>query len=188
MLAVFADPVFDPQDPRVASARNKMTGLNATLVLSSVNKDLMRSATSVTRAGFSKLPFSRKEAEAIAAYSPPTRLLFATGFKANRQTAISEALAKYRIIHFATHGLLNNDRPELSGLVLSLVNENGLPQDGFLRMADIYNQHLRKIRNFAARENSFIVCRIGFSRNRDRSMLWLPLSPLLEHWSDHDSG
>ncbi len=141
-LAVFADPVFDLKDPRVASAGNRTNGPNATLAISTVNKDLLRSATSVTRAGFSKLPFSRKEADAIAAYSPPAGLLFATGFKANRPAAISEELAKYRIIHFATHGLLNNDRPELSGLVLSLVNENGLPQDGFLRMADIYNQHL----------------------------------------------
>jgi CHAT domain-containing protein len=42
-------------------------------------------------------------------------------------------------VHFATHGLINSQRPQLSGIVLSLVNEQGRPQDGFLRMHDIYN-------------------------------------------------
>src|SRR5262249_42265471 len=44
--------------------------------------------------------------------------------------------------HFATHGLLNSERPELSGLVLSLVDENGTPQDGFFGLDEIYNLKL----------------------------------------------
>src|SRR5207302_2861076 len=51
-------------------------------------------------------------------------------------------LAQYRIIHFATHGLLNSKHPELSGIVLSLVDEKGEPQDGFLRLNQIYNLKL----------------------------------------------
>ncbi len=102
----------------------------------------MRSAVSFNRAGFSQLPFSRQEADAIATFIPQTKLLKATGFKANRATATSGELARYRIVHFATHGLLNSERPELSGLVLSLVDRNGAAQDGFLRMRDIYNLRL----------------------------------------------
>ena len=45
-------------------------------------------------------------------------------------------------MHFATHGLLNNEHPELSGLVLSLVDKQGQPQNGFLRLYDIYNLRL----------------------------------------------
>jgi CHAT domain-containing protein len=45
-------------------------------------------------------------------------------------------------VHFATHGLLNSKKPELSGLILSLVNEKGEPQNGFLRLSDIYNLRL----------------------------------------------
>jgi CHAT domain-containing protein len=52
-------------------------------------------------------------------------------------------LSEYKIIHFATHGLINSRHPELSGLVLSLVDEHGRPQDGFLRSDDIYNMRLR---------------------------------------------
>src|SRR5206468_10666089 len=48
----------------------------------------------------------------------------------------------YRIIHFATHGVLNTKHPELSGLVLSLVDRRGMPQDGFLRLHEIYNLNL----------------------------------------------
>jgi CHAT domain-containing protein len=55
---------------------------------------------------------------------------------------ISGQLSQYRILHFATHGLLNNERPELSGLVLSLIDRAGNPQDGFLRLHEIYNLQL----------------------------------------------
>jgi CHAT domain-containing protein len=56
--------------------------------------------------------------------------------------AISPDLAKFRIIHFATHGLLNSEQPELSGLVFSMVNEQGSPQNGFLGLQDIFNLDL----------------------------------------------
>jgi CHAT domain-containing protein len=45
---------------------------------------------------------------------------------------MSGDLGQYRIVHFATHGLINSQHPELSGVVLSLVDEQGKPQDGFL--------------------------------------------------------
>ena len=45
-------------------------------------------------------------------------------------------------MHFATHGFVDYDRPELSGLVLSMVDENGQPQDGHLRLHAIYNLKL----------------------------------------------
>src|SRR5262249_38981383 len=48
----------------------------------------------------------------------------------------------YRIVHFATHSLLNNEHPELSGVVLSLVDQAGRPRNGFLRLYDIYNLRL----------------------------------------------
>ena len=68
--------------------------------------------------------------------------MVALDFKASVQTATDPELAHYRIIHFATHGLLNSEHPELSGLVLSLVDQQGRPQDGFLQLQDIYNLNL----------------------------------------------
>src|SRR5262249_53997383 len=54
----------------------------------------------------------------------------------------SVELGQYRFLHFATHGLLNSEHPELSGLVLSLIDKDGATQDGILRTLDIYNLKL----------------------------------------------
>jgi CHAT domain-containing protein len=51
-------------------------------------------------------------------------------------------LGQYRYVHFATHGFPDTERPELSSLVLSMVDEQGKPQDGFQRANDIYNLKL----------------------------------------------
>jgi CHAT domain-containing protein len=66
----------------------------------------------------------------------------ALDFEASRETAASPDLGQYRIVHFATHGLLNNEHPELSGIVLSLVDQQGKPQNGFFRLYDVYNMNL----------------------------------------------
>ena len=55
---------------------------------------------------------------------------------------MSSNLDQYQILHFATHALLNEDHPELSSLVLSLFDEQGRHQDGYLRLRDIYNLKL----------------------------------------------
>ena len=68
--------------------------------------------------------------------------MMAVDFKASLKTATDPELSHYRIVHFATHGLLNSEHPELSGLVLSLVDQQGRPQDGFLQLQDIYNLNL----------------------------------------------
>src|SRR4029077_18210000 len=54
----------------------------------------------------------------------------------------SADLSQYRILHFATHAFIDKVRPELSGIVLSLVDEKGHPQDGFLQLHEIYNLKL----------------------------------------------
>jgi CHAT domain-containing protein len=90
-----------------------------------------------------RLRFSRLEADEITRLAPDDKRLEALDFAASRETATSDALGQYRIVHFATHGLINNLHPELSGIVLSLVDNQGRPQNGFLRLYDIYNLRLR---------------------------------------------
>jgi len=150
-LAVLADPVFETSDPRLTAARKKAsaTGLIASARSAGSSSatplapsELARSARSFHRDGFGRLVFSNEEAEFITRLAPRNSTLKATGFEANRQLAASGELGRYRIVHFATHGLINSEYPELSGLVLSLVDENGKPQDGFLRMHEIFNLRL----------------------------------------------
>jgi CHAT domain-containing protein len=94
------------------------------------------------RPSFQRLFSSGKEARAIAALVPPGQRFLALGFAASRTQATSHELARYRNVHFATHGVLDSRRPELSKLVLSLYDEKGKTQDGFLRLNDIYNLRL----------------------------------------------
>jgi CHAT domain-containing protein len=89
------------------------------------------------------LRFSRTEAEQIARLASSGGVLKALDFDASRETALRSELGQYRIVHFATHSVLNNEHPELSGVVLSLVDRYGRPRDGFLRLYDIYNLDLR---------------------------------------------
>ena len=86
-----------------------------------------------------RLPFTRQEAEQILAVAPRSGNLKATDFKANRSFATGPELSKYRYVHFATHGYLDSERPDLSAIVLSLVDQKGQPQDGFLRAHEIFN-------------------------------------------------
>jgi CHAT domain-containing protein len=66
----------------------------------------------------------------------------AKGFDANRQNVLTDRLAKYRILHFATHGLINTEHPELSGILLSMAKPDGTPENGYLQLHDIYNLNI----------------------------------------------
>lgn len=139
-VAVLADPVFDAQDPRVTHVQT-----NAQPTSGHRGGELSFSLSTASEMGWShlsRLPFSYREAAAILSVVPREQSLKAVGFQASRATATSGKLAQYRIVHFATHGLLNNQHPEFSGLVLSLVDERGKPQNGFVLLQDIYNLNL----------------------------------------------
>jgi CHAT domain-containing protein/Tfp pilus assembly protein PilF len=138
-LAVLADPVFDGQDSRVKRGEKTPADSSAP---TSTGGDVLRSAAESGFLKFVRLRFSRQEAQRIARFADSSRELTALDFGASRATALSSELGQYRIVHFATHGLINNQHPELSGLVLSLVNEQGQEVDGFLRLYDIYNLRL----------------------------------------------
>ncbi len=155
-VAVLADPVFDSSDERLKPAavndsqkkdppQNENT--SAAAADDSATDLLTRSATDMgmTAKGVIYLPrllSTRQEAKSILAAAAAGQGLEALDFDASRATATSPVLAQYRIVHFATHGLLNSTHPELSGLVLSLVDQNGKPQNGFLGLQDIYNLNL----------------------------------------------
>ncbi|MEC4807192.1 MAG: CHAT domain-containing protein, partial [Jaaginema sp. PMC 1080.18] len=89
-----------------------------------------------------RLQYTRDEAEAILALVPESQRLQALDFAAERELITSADLADYQIVHLATHGLLNEQNPELSGLVLSLFEETGEAENGFLRLHDIFNLNL----------------------------------------------
>jgi CHAT domain-containing protein len=134
VLAILADPVFSANDPRVSgtqmtSAKPRDTGAE-------------RAASGFELAKFTRLPFTRKEALDILELVNPSQRLSALDFDANRATATKAAMNQYRFVHIASHGLLNSLHPELSGIVLSMVDRAGKPQDGYLQTTDVYNLSL----------------------------------------------
>jgi CHAT domain-containing protein len=88
------------------------------------------------------LPGTGAEAQAIINIMGSDRVFVATGPKATREAVLNGNLGMYRHVLFATHSLLDEKRPELSGLVLSLVNEAGKKLDGYVRVKDIYQLKL----------------------------------------------
>ncbi|HYG09900.1 MAG TPA: CHAT domain-containing protein [Pyrinomonadaceae bacterium] len=142
-IAVLADPVFEVVDSRLAEARKsppvsiaKRNGAGATD--SSATDSIMRSQS----LPFGRLLSSLREGKAIMSLVPPGQGLLATSFDANRELVKEMGLGDYRILHFATHGLLDDQHPELSGIVLSLFDRSGQPQNGVLRLYDIYDLRL----------------------------------------------
>jgi CHAT domain-containing protein len=89
-----------------------------------------------------RLVFTRQEAVGISQLVGKGKGFEALDFKANLEKATSADMSQYRILHFATHGILNSEHPALSGVVLSLVDEQGKPKDGFLKLKDVYNLNL----------------------------------------------
>jgi CHAT domain-containing protein len=63
-------------------------------------------------------------------------------FDASLDAATSSELGQYRFVHFATHGLVDSQHPELSGVLLSLVDQQGRPVNGFLQLHQVYNLNL----------------------------------------------
>ncbi len=145
-VAVFANPVFEADDPRIKSSGSSESKLaqsqSAPLSPQSQVQEAFRDVGFGDGSRIPPLPASRDEANAIMAVTPWRTGFKAEGFDASRATIMRPAMNQYRIVHFATHGFVDYQHPDLSGLVLSLVDENGKAQDGFLRMHDIYNLKL----------------------------------------------
>jgi CHAT domain-containing protein/tetratricopeptide (TPR) repeat protein len=146
-LAVFADPVFKETDGRVKSDRaqaddESAEGTGQSHGAGGIETVLARSSRDAGEVEFRRLPYSRREADDIVALTPKGTSKEWLDFDASRAAATGADLSNYRIVHFATHSLLDSRHPELSGIVLSLVDKEGRRQDGFLRLDEIYNLKL----------------------------------------------
>jgi CHAT domain-containing protein len=144
-LLVIADPVFSPSDARAAAVGGPGAvageGLRSLTLLGSV-EDVSGEKKIPERPSIKRLFSTRAEANdiaqaAAAAHTPAEVWL---DLDASETNLISRDMRRYRALHFATHGLLNAERPQFTGLVLSLVGET--KGDGFLRVSEVFNYRL----------------------------------------------
>jgi len=151
-VAVLADPVFSKTDERVIAAQSgrqpgvqRANSHEAVREVDALENELVRAVRDVGGENgleIDRLPSTRKEAEAILGLVTKTNQFEALDFHANRAAATSPQLSQYRIVHFATHGLLNTTHPGLSGLILSLVDRQGNDQNGFLPTHEVFDLNL----------------------------------------------
>lgn len=141
-LALFADPVYEKDDPRLlkakemskVSAKSETRG-NEVANLLNLDGGLPKS--------FQRLIYSRREANQILSLVGNEKQKFAAlDFNANYKSATDQNLQDFRFLHFAAHGIFNAQNPQFSGVVLSLLNEKGESENGLLSLQDVYNLRL----------------------------------------------
>jgi CHAT domain-containing protein len=150
-VLIIADPVFNSND-----ARAKKGTANATtdaevrgLGIQSAVADVAGStpAPAAASAPMEGLPLTRLNGTRVEA-EQISKLTKASGgqadiwldLEANEDNLGTRDISKYRIIHVATHGLLNAERPQFTGVVLSLVGNK--THDGFVRTDEVFNLRL----------------------------------------------
>ncbi len=133
-VAVLADPVFGAEDPRVKGTPTPQTPAPNT-------PNLTRGTDSEGKT-WPRLAGTRQEANRILSLVPDSEKMQAFDFDANLDKATDSVLSNYRVVHFATHGFLNSQNPQLSGIVLSLVKQFGGEQNGYLLTPAVFNLNL----------------------------------------------
>ncbi len=124
LLAVVSDAVFSASDPRLGNS-------------------VQPAALDEGLSTLSRIPHSGREARAIIALAADRGKVFeAAGFDARREVATSGRLGDFRILHFATHGILREDVPELSALVFSRYAADGRVVEGRLPLIEVYDLDL----------------------------------------------
>jgi CHAT domain-containing protein len=146
LIAILADPVFSRADERFSEAAPHAPVTGTALMSSRVTAAGGLSGNdNAASAGYEKPPYAtmprlfrtRWEAEQIAALAPPGAALLLLDFDATPGAVSGEAVSGSRIIHLATHAVIDDARPQLSGLILSMFDREGHPLDGLLRAHEI---------------------------------------------------
>jgi CHAT domain-containing protein len=137
-VLIVADPVYNRSDPRFPVA----VGPASATIAPAGYRPFVTTPLDQRLSSLAPLPMSHVESEQLAAlaHGHATKLL---DFDATPATFKRMAEDPFSIIHIATHTLLDDRHPDLSGLVLSLVDRKGRRRDGFLPLLDIYQMHLR---------------------------------------------
>jgi CHAT domain-containing protein len=131
-LLVFSDPVFSSDDARFSSNGDS----SGKPVAEAAQSEQFRVVESLNN--LQRLPASKQESETIIGIVGGARSENYSGFSATRENLLNLKTADYRILHFATHGLTDETRPELSGVALSGFDEKGQKLNQLFRIQDIY--------------------------------------------------
>lgn len=116
-LLAFGDPIYKAE-PTSEKNTSPAPTLNATRMFDLRN-----------------LPYTRREVSEIAALFPRTEQQTFLGAEAREQNVKTASLDKYRYVHFAAHGVVDEEHPARSGIALSA--EANSQDDGVLQMSEV---------------------------------------------------
>jgi CHAT domain-containing protein len=149
-MLILADPVFNSNDARArgASAPAATAGIRGLGIQSALSDvagaDGTAAAADAKMQGLplARLSGTRSEAEQIGKLAKAAGAQADTwlDLEASEDNVETRDISKYRVLHIATHGLLNAERPQFTGVVLSLVGNKN--EDGFLRTDEVFNLRL----------------------------------------------
>ena len=149
-MLIVADPVFNSNDSRAGKTTTppetaETRGLGIESALTDVTgQGAVGTAQSAKMQGLplARLAGTRLEAEQISklAKGAGSQTDVWLDLDASEDNLSTREISKYRAIHIATHGLLNAERPQFTGVVLSLVGNRN--SDGFLRTDEVFNMRL----------------------------------------------
>lgn len=130
-VLIVADPVYSRGDERFTDATR------------SPGAEASPPASGNPAREWPRLAGAGREAASIAATLPRAKIETVTGFAANREAVLRRDLRSYRVLHFATHAVADLESPQLSMLVLSLLDERGMPRVGEVFAGDLLNRPLQ---------------------------------------------
>ena len=125
-LALFGDPVFDADDPRLPAPPGAARPTTPFDDLAGLEPQRLP-----------RLAGTAREIAALARLDGAAVVVQATGFAATREALSRLPSAGVDVLHLATHAVIDPELPELAALVLSRVDAHGAALDGSLRARDI---------------------------------------------------
>ena len=132
ILAAFGYPVFRSN---YAQFKNSASD---DVVASAAERGLEVDPDSLDPDKIQSLVYSKYELEFLREIAGSGAFI-ARDFQASRAVLEKIDFSRYAILHFATHGLFDPKNPKKLGLYLSMVDEAGQDQEGFITMQDVYN-------------------------------------------------
>ena len=135
----FADPVFSGASEKSEMRSVSMWFRKAELSEEQKQDEGIFDRNKSTGLQVNTLPYSRTEVQQISKLFPPGHSKLYFGSAANEQNVKTESLDQYKYLHFATHGLIEEDKPFRSGILLSTGEGS---EDGILQVNEILNLKL----------------------------------------------
>ena len=87
------------------------------------------------------------------------------------------------MLHFATHAMVDDQRPELTGLALSRFDERGRPQPAFLRLHEIQSPRVKQIRGKGLWAGIVLKAEAGGARRFCEALMERGLLCKETHWN-----